>query len=87
MEPNGHIAGLFQGLRARLAQHLTDRTALVRIIAEETKIQLKENEISLKKGILTLRMSPLKKNTLYIKKEAILKRIASETTMTVSEIR
>lgn len=50
-------------------------------------MKLSENDIVFKKGILTLKLNPLKKNVLAIKKEAIQKRIASETTLVVLEIR
>ncbi len=87
METNGHIGGLFHNLRARLSKHLIDRATIIRIVFEETKIKLDENDVTFKKGVLTLRLSPLKKSALYIKKEAILTRIASETNITVSELR
>lgn len=84
---NQHISNLFQGLRAKLSKHLIERATISKIIFEETKIKLSENDIIFKKGILTLKLNPLKKNVLAIKKEAIQKRIASETTLVVLEIR
>ncbi len=84
---NQHISNLFQGLRAKLSKHLIERATISKIIFEETKIKLSENDIVFKKGVLTLKLNPLKKNVLAIKKEAIQKRIASETTLVVLEIR
>jgi hypothetical protein len=84
---NQHISNLFQGLRAKLSKHLIERATISKIIFEETKMKLSENDIVFKKGILTLKLNPLKKNVLAIKKEAIQKRIASETTLVVLEIR
>jgi len=84
---NEHISNLFGGLHARLRKHITDRGLLKRIIFEETKIQLSENDIVVTKGVVTLKLNPLKKSALAIKKEAILKRIASETTLIVLDIR
>jgi hypothetical protein len=84
---NEHISNLFQGLRARLQEHIVNRAQLAKIIFEETKIPLPEASIQLKKGVLSLKLSPLQKTELAIKKEAILARIASETKLKVIEIR
>lgn len=84
---NEHISTLFQGLRAMLSKHLVERAAISKIIFEETKITLSENDIVFKKGVLTLKLNPLKKSVLFVKKEAIQKRIASETSLVVLEIR
>ena len=84
---NGHIGGLFQSIRSRLQKHLVDRAAIQKIVLEEAKISLKEDDIVFKKGVLTLKLSPLKKAELQIKKEAIQGRIASETSLVVLEIR
>ncbi len=84
---NEHIGNMFGDLRARLQKHLSERAALTTIIFEETKIRLTENDIVYKKNILTLKLNPIKRSELFLKKEAIQKRIASETSLIVLEIR
>lgn len=84
---NEHISNLFQSLRQRLTQHIVDRTALARIIKEETKLEVPETALTVSKGVLSIKLSPLKKTELFIKKEAILARIASETKLKIVELR
>ena len=84
---NQHISGLFQKIKARIQKQTVDCEGIIQAIFLETKIRLPEKDIHFKKGILTLNISPLKKNEIRIKKEAILARIASLAGVTVTDIR
>jgi hypothetical protein len=85
---NQHIGGLFQKIKAHIQKHTTERQAVIRILNEETKIVFTDADIEIKKGVLMLKnITPLKKNEVRIKKEAILVKIASSSTTPIIDIR
>ena len=84
---NEHISGLFGRIRAKLAKQTVDTTAVIQIVIEETKIRLKESDISIKKGTLHLSLSHLKKGEIQMKKKTLLGRIQKETGLQVVDIK
>ena len=84
---NEHISSLFQKIRARLAKNTINTIEVSQIIFEETRIRLHEGDIQFKKGVITLKLNPLKKSEFAIKKPKILERVRRETGVEVSDIR
>ena len=84
---NEHISSLFQKIRARLAKSTVNTGEVSQIVFEETRIRLQDNDIVFKKGVITLKLNPLKKSEFNIKKTKILERVRRETGIDVSDIR
>lgn len=84
---NQHIGGMFERIRARLSKQLVDRAAVVAIIFEVSKIRISEDDVIVSKGVLKLKLSPLKRSELALKKTAILERIAAATGVRIHDIK
>ena len=84
---NEHISSLFQKIRERISRAQIDRKKISEIFQEVANIKLNESDISYKKGILVLKISPIKRNEVVIKKNLLLERIKKETRTPVSDIR
>jgi hypothetical protein len=84
---NQHISSLFERIKARLGKQLIDRAEVVSILFDVARIRITEDDVIVKKGVLILKLSPLKRNELMLKKTAILEKIAVSTGVRIHDIR
>lgn len=69
------IGGFFDHFKGKVAEQVQSVFLIINIIKKHTKIELEMKNISISHGTLRLKISPLQKNVIFIKKETLLKEI------------
>lgn len=69
------VGGFFDRFKGKVAEQVQSIFIVGEIIKKHTKIELEMKQISISNGILRLKISPLQKNVIFIKKTTLLKEI------------
>jgi hypothetical protein len=69
------LGGFFDKFRGKVADQIQGVFLVSEIIKKHTAIELTLKQISISGGVLRLKVSPLQKNVIFIKKTALLKEI------------
>lgn len=82
-----HISELFKKIKAYISKTSFDKETISTIVNTTTGLKLQPQAFSLKNTVLYVECKPVYRNEIFLKKEAIIQMIASQTGIVVSDIR
>ncbi len=81
-----NIGGFFEKFKSKVARQIGDLVFITESIKKRTGIALEMKDISIKNGIMYLKLSSLQKNVVFIKKTQILKDLEGRTIKKILDI-
>jgi hypothetical protein len=69
------MSGLLDKFRNLIASSVETENVIIREVELSTKVKLEKSELSVKQNILYLKISPTKRNEIFLRKESVLEKI------------